>query len=208
VADEGAMLIQRGGEGPREWPIEDEIVIGRDPGCDIHLADRQVSRKHALVARAADGYVIRDFGSKNGLWVNGTPVDGEMSLSDGDELSIAARFKLFFVDADATAPLVFEQRGLRVDADTMTVFMNGAPMDPPLSGPQYELLVLLYNARGSVVSRDEIVRSVWPDADPGGVSEDALDALVRRLRLRMGAIDADHQYIITVRGYGFRMDMP
>ncbi len=202
------MLILRGDDGSREWPMQDELVIGRDPGCDVHLPDRQVSRRHAVLRKVEDGFVVCDTGSKNGLWLNGVPVEGETPLSDGDEISVAARFKLFFVDADATAPLVFEQRGLRIDTDTMTVYVNGEPMDPPLSGPQYELLVLLYEAGGSLVTRDEIVGTVWPEEDPGGVSEDALDALVRRLRMRLGQAEPEHQYIVTMRGYGFRLDMP
>jgi DNA-binding response OmpR family regulator len=202
------MLILRSPEGTREWPITDELVVGRDPACDVHLADRQISRRHAIVRRSPEGYAVIDVGSKNGLWVNGMSVEGEMPLSDGDEISIAARFKLFFVDAEATAPLVFEQRGLRIDPDTMSVFVNGEALDPPLSGPQYELLQVLYRANGTLVMRDDIIHAVWPDEDPGGVSEDALDALVRRLRLRLGGIDEEHQYIVTLRGYGFRMDMP
>ncbi len=39
-----------------------------------------------------------------------------------------------------------------------------------------------------------------------GVSEQAIDALVRRLRDRIAELDPKHQYIITVRGHGFRLD--
>jgi DNA-binding response OmpR family regulator len=136
------------------------------------------------------------------------PVEGTVPLADGDELTIAARYKLYFVDAEATAPLVFEGRGLRIDATTMSVYVNGEPLDPPLSGPQYELLLALYQAGGALVPRDDIVRAVWPDADPGGVSEDALDALVRRVRMRLEEADPEHPYVVTLRGYGFRLDNP
>jgi len=202
------MMILRGPDGTQEWPIEDELVVGRDPACDICLPDRQVSRRHAFIRRGPEGFVVMDNGSKNGLWLNGVLVEGSMPLSDGDELSVAARFKLYFVDAEATAPIVFDQRGLRIDIETMAVYVNGRPLDPALSGPQYELLLALYRANGALVTRDDIVRAVWPDVDPGGVSEDALDALIRRLRMRLGEIDADHQYIVTLRGYGFRLEVP
>lgn len=210
MANEGALLVLRDEDGTREWPLAQsgEAVIGRDPECDVYLADRQVSRKHATIRREGDRWVLEDHGSKNGTWMNGAPVpaDRPIGLGDGDEVSIAARYKMFFVDADATAPIVFERRGLRIDRDTLTVYLNGTVLDPPLSGPQYELLVVLKDAGGSLVSREEIIQRVWPDSESGGVSEDAVDALVRRLRLRLGEIDPDHTFILTVRGYGFRLE--
>lgn len=208
MAQDAAMVIMRGPEGTQEWPVEGELVVGRDPGCEICLRDRQVSRRHAVIRRGPDGYEVVDNGSKNGLWLNGVLVEGATPLSDGDEISVAARFKLFFVDAEATAPIVFGQKGLRIDTETMEVYVNGRPLDPPLSGPQYELLLLLYRANGALVTRDDIINAVWPEENPGGVSEDALDALIRRLRMRLGEIDPDHQYIVTLRGYGFRFEAP
>jgi DNA-binding response OmpR family regulator len=206
VTKENALIVFRDAGGAREWVIEDALVIGRDPDCAVCLPDRQVSRRHATVHRTASGYQVADEGSKNGTWLNGVPVTGPTRLADGDEISIAARFKLYFVDAEATAPLVFEARGLRIAPETMTVYVNGEPLDPPLSGPQWELVRVLYDAHGALVSRDDLVSSVWPDVDPGGVSEDALDALVRRVRMRLTEADPDQQYIVTVRGYGFRLD--
>ena len=57
-----------------------------------------------------------------------------------------------------------------------------------------------------VVSRDTIVETVWPEEEAMGISEQAIDALVRRLRDRISAVDPDHAYIVTVRGHGFRLD--
>ena len=57
-------------------------------------------------------------------------------------------------------------------------------------------------------TRDEVIAAVWPEAVGEGVSEQAIDALVRRLRDRLAEIDADHQYLVTVRGHGFRLDNP
>jgi DNA-binding response OmpR family regulator len=205
---EGALLVVRDPAGVREIALGDATTIGRDETNDLALPDRMVSRRHATVRRTADGYVVEDHDSKNGVWVNGRRVSEPTPLHDGDELTIAARYKLYFVDADATAPLVFEGRGLRIDAETMTVYVNGQPLSPPLSGPQYELLLILYRASGHVVPRDDIVDRVWSDDEAEGVSEDAIDALIRRLRLRLSEVDPDHTYIVTVRGYGFRLDNP
>jgi DNA-binding response OmpR family regulator len=68
------------------------------------------------------------------------------------------------------------------------------------------LLDLLLEHHGEVVPRDTIVAAVWPEEEAFGISEQAIDALVRRLRDRVAAIDPDHAYIVTVRGHGFRLE--
>ena len=186
---ETAMLIlQRGNQAGRSYPLDQaEIIIGRSPDCDIVLDDRQVSRRHARVFREGDRYLVEDLGSKNNTHLNGRDLIGVTPLQDGDEIQIALRFKLAFVDAEQTAPLVGERL-----------------LTPPLSLPQYRLLELLLDAAGGVVSRDEVIRCVWSEDVEEGISEQAIDALVRRLRERLAEMDPSHAYVLTVRGHGFR----
>jgi DNA-binding response OmpR family regulator len=216
---EVAMLILQGGD--QRWPLDkDRLTIGRGPDCDIILPDRVVSRRHACIERRNGDYFIIDDHSKNGTFVNGEPVtDAPRQLIDGDEIQIALRFRLTFVDAGATAPLSLEEpltpavttrgeRGLHLDDTRRTVTVDGKALEPPLSVAQYRLLRLLVQAHGAVVSREEIVHTVWPESRGQGVSEQAIDALVRRLRERLAELDPDHQYIVTVRGHGFRLENP
>jgi DNA-binding response OmpR family regulator len=95
---------------------------------------------------------------------------------------------------------------LRLDDDARQVIVKDQVIDPPLSPAQYRLLALLIASQGSVVGREDIVRQVWPEALEEGVSEQAIDALVRRLRERLAEVDPGHQYIVTVRGHGFRFE--
>jgi DNA-binding winged helix-turn-helix (wHTH) protein len=210
-ARESAMLVlQRGAEAGRRWPLDKTrpLMIGRSSDCDISLPDRQVSRYHARVSWRGDGYQVEDLGSKNGTHVNGQSVNEPAELADGDELQIALRFKLAFVDAGATAPLTFEStnQGLRLEPETRQVWVNGVMLDPPLSLHQYRLLEALWNSGGGVVTRDQIVNAVWPEASGEGVSEQAIDALVRRLRERLAEVDTEFRYVVTVRGHGFRLE--
>ncbi len=207
---ESAMLIlQRGSDVGMTWPLEHKMLtIGRSSDCDIVLDDRQVSRIHARVVWRGDHYEIEDLGSKNGTHLNGRDIVGQHELHDGDEIQIALRYKLAFVDAGATAPLLFEKpedRGLRLDTARHQVSVNGKLLEPPLSAQQYRLLELLLVTAG-VVGRDDIIQAVWPDAVSGGVSEQSIDALVRRLRERLAEADAEHQYVVTMRGHGFRFE--
>ena len=207
---ETAMLLMVDGpsSGTRFFIEKTELVIGRDDRCDVVIPDRQVSRQHASITLRDDGYILKDLGSKNGTFVNGREVDGPHALQDGDEIQIAYCCKLAFVGAEATAPVILEERvhGLRMDLESKRVWVAGEELDPPLSLAQYRLLEMLYQEPGRVYSRDEVVQAVWPEDDRDGISEQAIDALARRLRERLSEADADTQYVITVRGHGFRLE--
>ena len=61
--------------------------IGRSEDNQLRLLDPGVSRRHVLVMATPGGYTIRDLGSQNGTYVNGTRVD-ESPLADGDRITI------------------------------------------------------------------------------------------------------------------------
>jgi hypothetical protein len=172
------------------------------------IPDRQVSRRHARIRLEGERYLIEDLGSKNGTFVNGHEVQGARPLQDGDEIQIALCCKLAFVAAEATAPVLFEEPrlGLAMDLESKRVYVAGRELDPALSPAQYRLLELLYEDPGRVYSRDEVVEAVWPEDDRGGITEQAIDALARRLRERLAEVDPARQYVITVRGHGFRLE--
>jgi DNA-binding response OmpR family regulator len=84
--------------------------------------------------------------------------------------------------------------------------VRGQELTPPLSLAQYRVLELLYDGQGRVCSREEIVEAVWSEEEAAGVTEQAIDALIRRLRDRLIELDPKHQYVVTVRGHGFRLE--
>ena len=206
-----AMLMVREGSSPRrQWALQGAaIVIGRGDDCHVIIDDRQASRHHARITQTQDGYVLEDLGSKNGTFLNGQSLTVPTVLKDGDEIGIAFAVRLSFVDAGATAPLLFKDElgpGIRMDTEAKRVWVAGQELDPPLSLAQYRLLELLYDNRSRVVSREEVVSAVWAEDESEGVSEQAIDALARRLRERIAEADPDHQYVVTVRGHGFRLE--
>jgi len=203
IAREGQLTGER-------WTIEsDEFLIGRGSDCHIALPERQVSRHHAKILSESGQYVLQDLGSKNGTHMNGNRVRGSIPLRDGDEIQIALRVKLLFIGTDATVPLIVEKErpagALERDPDRRTVRIRDQELAPPLSLAQFRLLQALYDANGAVVDRDAIVDVVWPGTDGLGVTEQAIDALVRRLRDRLSELD-DHEFVVTVRGHGFRLN--
>jgi hypothetical protein len=191
---------------------QDSVIMGRGEDSDIVLNERQVSRHHVRIYKEDDVYYIADLDSKNGTWVNGTQLKGTQRLVDGDEINLALAIKFQFIGTGATAPLPFDLPAniaggrLRLDLDARRVFINEVEVSPPLSPPQYRMLEMLYVNPGKICTREQVIATVWPDVVGDGVSEQAIDALVRRLRDRLAEIDPDWQYIITVRGHGFRLN--
>ena len=213
---ETPVLIGQG-TGPLQggrWPLSGEtLLIGRGPECDVVVPDRQVSRHHARVRRLAEGeYEVEDLGSKNGTHLNGIALQAPHRLTDGDVIQIALAAKLLYIGSEATMPLTLDDESkvghgrVRVDRQAHRIWVAGRELDPPLSPPQYRLLELLVTRPGQVISREEIVSLVWEGSESEGISEQAIDALVRRLRDRLAEADPGHSYVMTVRGHGFRLD--
>lgn len=202
------LMVEGHSPGKRFFIDQPELIIGREELCDLVIPDRQVSRRHARIRQEPGKYIIEDLGAKNHTFVNGQQVEGAHVLKDGDEIQIAYCCKLAFVGADATAPVILEEHfsGLRMNLESKQVWVAGKEVAPPLSLAQYRLLELLYHDPGRVYSRDEVVETVWPEDDRDGISEQAIDALARRLRERLTEMDPENQYVVTVRGHGFRLE--
>lgn len=209
------MELQDNNQPRQHWTLEhDDMTVGRGEESEIVIPKRQISRQHIRLFKRGDNYYVEDLDSKNGTWLNGHQIKGTQPLGDGDEIQLALVVRLQFIGSGSTAPLPFEPPEsiggrLRLDRDARRVFVAEQELDPPLSPPQYRLLELLYINSGNVCSREAVVETVWPDARDGeGVSEQAIDALVRRLRDRLAELDGEHQYIVTMRGHGFRLVNP
>ena len=205
------LIAQSGPLRGQRWSLGgDPVIIGRDTNCDLAVRENTVSRRHAVVFRQGREWILED-SSKNGTYVNEQRVGEPVTLHDGDVISIAAALQIAFVGSDATVPLDMpprHDRRMRIDVDARRVWCSGNEMTPALSKPQYRLLVLLYMRVGDVCTREEVIRAVWPDVVGEGVTEQSIDALVRRLRDRLAECDPEHPYVETVRGHGFRLDNP
>lgn len=204
VAQEGPLNNQR-------WPLARTVVLGRDSTCDIVIPDRQVSRYHARITPTKEGMILEDLGSKNGTHCNGTALTAPLVLQDGDVVQIALAQQFQYLTSDATMPLsdlAGRPGRLMVDARSRRVWISQQQLVPPLSAQQFKLLWLLYENQGQVISRPNLISVVWGEEQSVGVSDQALDALIRRLRDRLASLDPTHQFIVTVRGHGVRLDNP
>ncbi len=214
------LVAQTGPLNGQRWAVETNLVVGREPGCEIVIQNREVSRYHARFTWTPEGVTIEDLGSKNGTHCNGKAVVEPTILQDGDIIQIALAQQFLYLGTDATATIPLEggeldqfiiqpmNGRLRLDKRSRRVWIGDEEVLPPLSVSQFHLLEILYDRQGRVVERQELITSVWGDKEAVGVSEQALDALIRRLRDRLAAIDPTHPYIITMRGHGVRLENP
>jgi len=212
------VIVGQGGSlNGFRWSLSNEIVIGRTGSCDISISNQQVSREHARVFITDQGPSLEDLGSKNGTFLNGKPVVGVVNLIEGDIIQIALAQEFIFFGQDATVPLSpddFESsvisyfRRIRLEKSSRRTWVLNKEVKPPLSNLQFNLLHLLSESRGRVLTRSEVIGSVWGTQESIGVTDQALDALIRRLRERIAELDPEYDYILTVRGQGFRFENP
>src|SRR5207245_760038 len=87
----------------REYVIAGpSLVFGREAGCDVVVAGKDVSRRHAEIVQTPRGYLLVD-SSTNGTFVNETRVEGQRILQRADVIRIGDEQFRFYVDV-APAP--------------------------------------------------------------------------------------------------------
>ncbi len=94
---EAAPVMVRGLDVTR-IPLEDKMILGRDPDAEVFLNDPAVSRRHGTIARTSRGFRVSDARSTSGSFVNGHRFD-EHLLTIGDRLQIGPY--LFQFDGEA-----------------------------------------------------------------------------------------------------------
>ncbi len=217
TGEERPVLIgQSGPLSGQRWVISEPVLIGRDAECDIVVPDRQISRHHARFTPLPEGVLLEDLDSKNGTHRNGQRVEEPIILHDGDIVQIALAQELIYLSSDATIPLeaieipqpAQEVPLLRLEKRSRRVWIGETEILPPLSVAQFQLLGMLYERSGLVVTRQDLITGVWGEEEAFDVSNQALDALIRRLRDRLAAVDPTHQFIVTIRGHGLRLENP
>ncbi len=154
----------------KEYPFSERSVciIGRGPDANIRLPDdaahRTISRYHCLLDINPPAVRVRDFGSRNGTFVNGEKIGqrdrtlsaregarvkfSEHDLEDGDTIKLGST--VFQVDVEqALIPATSErtkkpppQRPVCVDEDERTVFDSQFPIDDPQAVRSQDLLEL------------------------------------------------------------------
>lgn len=206
------LIVQRENSPDEEIRWEQSVLtIGRDPTNSLVIDDKRVSRRHARFEQDEVGFYIRDLDSTNGTYLNQQRITGAQLLRNNDEVWVGDRV-IIFRDPEATMkgtpPPIIRQRlmepeeELRIDSKAKEVYLRGKVLDPPLTAKEFQLLELLYNHKGEVISKEAIAQGVW---DYEVYDYNAIDALVYRLRHRVEVDPSNPRYLVTVRGFGYKL---
>lgn len=116
-----------------------KFLIGRDPHCNLRPASQAISKQHcALLVR--DGRVfVQDLSSTNGTLLNGSPVQGETAVKDGDQLKVGPlEFKVQIIPlptpADGT-PLPDKLKAVGGSSSAQKPVPRSTPTQKPAAAP-------------------------------------------------------------------------
>jgi len=97
-----------------------------------------------------------------------------------------------------------ESGPVRMDVERHTVTVNGTPIALPLK--EFELLEILLRNSGRVLTRMQLIDRVWGSDYVGDTK--TLDVHVKRLRAKVEPDPPNPQFIVTVRGLGYKFETP
>ena len=208
------LVAQNGALQGSHWRLDSEtLMIGRGSDCDIVIADRQISRYHARIRRAPEGFLLEDLGSKNGTHLNGASVRDSRRPAGrrrhpGGVRPGAGLCRARGHDAARSGERMRDRRDCGWTRSRIGCGLASGSWSRRSRRRSIDFWTCCTAGGSRVVARSDIVQTVWPDEEGEGVSEQAVDALIRRLRDRLAELEPDHGFIVTVRGHGFRLDNP
>ena len=99
---------------------------------------------------------------------------------------------------------MIEGPALRVDKASGIVWVDGKASDE-LTDKEYDLALFLADNLNQLCSTEQIIAEIWPGDEGYDISPNAVAALVRRLRKKIEPNTRRPQYLISVKGRGYRL---
>jgi pSer/pThr/pTyr-binding forkhead associated (FHA) protein len=97
------LVVQQGRSAAKTIRLADGVTtVGRQDGCELTVRSSQVSRKHCQLFEKKGLLLVKDLGSANGTFVNGTRIEEQRVLEPGDELTVGP-IKFLIEKATSTA---------------------------------------------------------------------------------------------------------
>lgn len=90
------MLVIGGTERGKKIDFSHQLLVGRGSNVDWPLLDSSLSRRHCQFIVTAQGTLVHDLGSTNGVFVNNVKITESHSLQDGDQVRLGALQLVFY----------------------------------------------------------------------------------------------------------------
>jgi pSer/pThr/pTyr-binding forkhead associated (FHA) protein len=133
------LLVLEGKQKGRAIPLPETIfMIGRDRQCHIRPHCELVSKLHCAIAAWAGKVRLRDLKSKNGTFLNGQPVHGEVVVDNGDRLQVGTLIFEFQIKREEETPILAPPPKDNVEVD----WLLQSPNDSGVLSPGSETAVL------------------------------------------------------------------
>jgi len=196
-ARDGNHGMERATSGEHDLVILDVMLPGND-GFEIAHRMRQKSVRTPVLMLTARGETADK--------VVGLDMGADDYLTKPYEfIELVARVRALLRRSERTDKrddvAAVEFGAVRVDFRSAEATRDGEPV--PLAAKELELLRYLVNNEGAVLSRDELLDSVWGyDAMP---STRTVDVHIARLRQKLEADPSSPEFIVTVRGLGYKL---
>lgn len=166
-------------------------VLGLELGADDYVTKPYSFRE--LLARVHA--VLR----RHGFSTN-AETTSETSLTFHEQTGV----KPLLSNDSSDSQIVLEYGNIRLDTARHIVAVCGQEVPFPLK--EFELLEYLMRHKGLVVTRAKLIERIWGTDYVGDTK--TLDVHIKRIRAKIELNPSRPQYITTVRGLGYRFDLP
>ncbi len=196
VADTGPSALVEFDKNGADLVLLDLMLPGL-PGADVCRALRQRSSVPVIMLTAKDSEIDKVVGLEIGA--------DDYVTKPYSSRELLARIKAVLrrlAEPEELLPLTLEAGPVRMDVERHTVTVGGVPTSLPLK--EFELLELLLRNAGRVLTRMQLIDRVWGSDYVGDTK--TLDVHVKRLRAKIERDPGAPQFIVTVRGLGYKFD--
>ena len=117
------VVIHGEGLGRRADIGDTPVLVGRSQEADLVIVHRSVSRAHCRIWREGNGYCIRDLGATNTTRVNEKRIESDITLADGDQVTVGESI-LKFISQDSVEARYHEEIYQLATHDALTDLIN------------------------------------------------------------------------------------
>jgi len=191
------LVVASGVHEGREIPIAGpQFVIGRDPQCQLRPSSPAISKRHCAILMKGGKVFLRDFGSTNGTFANGQPVQGEVEMIGTTPIKVGPLDFRLVIEAAVPAPAAAaaspaappapaKKPAAKAEDDEFAAFLLDGDSGPAAAGTVPE---------GSTIMEMSAVKPGDPDPDAANKDKPKADTKAAEADTRSAAAEILRRY--------------